>query len=128
MSQLFPVLEQTAKITTNVEANRLLKFASADGEMALATSAADLPAAISRRKRSAGDRDDVGVIGIFPCEYGGNVTRGQRLTSDASGRGVLATAGDEVHGIAWESGVLGTIGSILKGGPGMPGPQGEPGE
>lgn len=124
---LFPLLELNAKITVNVEANRLLKFAAADGEMALATAPTDLPAAVSRRKRSAGERDDVGVIGVFPLEYGGVVTRGQKLTTDASGRGVVADPGEQIWGTAWESGGLGTIGSILLGGSGAPGPQGEAG-
>jgi hypothetical protein len=63
---------------------------------------------------TAGSRYDLNVSGIVPVEYGGNVVRGNKLTTDASGRAVvIAAATDRVIGIAWESGDLGTIGSVL---------------
>lgn len=63
---------------------------------------------------AAGERFDCYINGIVPVEYGGNVTRGNKLTTDASGRAVvIAAATDRVIGIAWEDGDLGTIGSTL---------------
>jgi hypothetical protein len=63
---------------------------------------------------AAGERYDCYIDGIVPIEYGGNVTRGNKLTTDASGRAVvIAAATDRVIGIAWEDGDLGTIGSTL---------------
>jgi hypothetical protein len=57
------------------------------------------------------------MVGIAPVEYGGNVTRGDPLTSDGDGKAITATAagGSNVRliGIAGSSGVLGDIGSAI---------------
>lgn len=61
-------------------------------------------------------RADVIADGLCDVEYGGTVTRGDKLTSDASGRAVTAAPGAGVNnhiiGIAWVSGVIGDIGSV----------------
>jgi hypothetical protein len=60
---------------------------------------------------------DVAVRGIVEAEYGGAVTRGDLLTSDASGRVITATAAVganvRVIGLALVSGVLGDVQEIL---------------
>lgn len=64
----------------------------------------------------AGERFDCTVSGLAEVEYGGNVARGDKLTTDASGRAITTVvAGDRKLGIAWEDGDLGTIGSVLLG-------------
>jgi hypothetical protein len=65
----------------------------------------------------AGERQDVHVAGVVEVEYGGNVSRGDYLTSDATGKAVPPTpaAGDNenVAGIALAGGVDGDIGAVL---------------
>ena len=65
---------------------------------------------------AAGTVCDVHVTGPAPIEYGGPVTRGARLTSDAQGRAVVAApaAGQtvEIIGRALVSGVLGDFGKV----------------
>lgn len=52
--------------------------------------------------------------GIAEVEYGGNVTRGDLLTSDANGKAIATTtAGNRIIGIAMASGVSGDIGLAL---------------
>ena len=62
----------------------------------------------------------VGMGGRCPVIYGGAVTAGDFLTSDASGKAVATvTAGNRVIGIAAKTGVLNDIGEVDLGeGPG----------
>ncbi len=61
---------------------------------------------------AAGDPLDVIRSGLAEIEYGGNVTRGDPLTSDAEGRAVTATVdGSRIAGFAEVSGVSGDHGS-----------------
>jgi hypothetical protein len=102
-----------------IGAYRIVKFGSADGYIAQAAAATDLLMGVTDRVTAgaAGDRVDVIRSGIAEVEYGGNVTRGQKLTSDANGKAVAAapSAGSNVQiiGIAEVSGVSGDIGSLL---------------
>ena len=59
---------------------------------------------------AAEGRVDIVTAGVAEVEYGGAVTRGAPLTSDASGRAVAAASGNRVIGIARVSGVSGDIG------------------
>ncbi|HEY9644386.1 MAG TPA: hypothetical protein V6C57_28080 [Coleofasciculaceae cyanobacterium] len=65
---------------------------------------------------SSGERVDIVRSWIFPVEYGGSITRGQWLTSDASGKAIAAApatgANMSVVGRAEVSGVSGDIGSV----------------
>ncbi len=65
----------------------------------------------------AGGRVDIIKTGITDVEYGGTVTRGDWLTSDASGKAVTsapaAGANANVIGRAEVSGVAGDIGAVL---------------
>jgi hypothetical protein len=62
-------------------------------------------------------RCDFAVSGIVEAEFGGTVTRGDLLTSDASGRVITATAAAganvRVIGLAMVSGVVGDVQEIL---------------
>ena len=64
-----------------------------------------------------GDRSDVIVEGLADVVFGGTVTRGDYLTSDASGRAVTAAPAAGVNnfviGMAMASGVVGDIGQCL---------------
>lgn len=66
---------------------------------------------------ATGDPIDVLRSGIAQVEYGGDVTRGAPLTTDADGRGVIAApatgASAEIIGWAEIAGVAGDIGSVF---------------
>lgn len=113
MSLNFPVLKIRRKASGAVAAYRLCK-AGADGVVAQASAATDKLQGVSGELAAAdGEGVELNVIGIVPVEYGGNVTNGDKLTSDGNGKAVVAAAGQEVMGFAFEDGDDGTIGSIL---------------
>lgn len=66
---------------------------------------------------AAGDPVDIIRSGIANVEYGGTVTRGQKLTADASGRAITAAPAAGVNaqiiGVAEVSGVVGDIGKVF---------------
>lgn len=101
-----------------IAAYRIVKW-SADSTVVQAAAATDALIGISTRIAAAasGDRTDIVRSGIAEVEYGGNVTRGDPLTSDSSGKAVAAApaAGSNARiiGIAEVSGVSGDIGSAL---------------
>lgn len=102
-----------------VNRKRIVKFGSSDRQAILAAAATDLLMGVSDSLGAAatGDQCDVIMSGIADVEYGGTVTRGQKLTADSSGRAVTAApaAGSNVQviGVAQVSGVVGDIGKVL---------------
>ncbi len=65
---------------------------------------------------AAGRSADVILTGVATVEYGGTVTAGAFLTSDAQGRAVVAVPGagvnNRVLGVAMVAGVLGDLGAV----------------
>lgn len=62
---------------------------------------------------AAGQVTDVVCGGYATVEYGGTVTRGAPLTSDASGRAIVATtAGQRLVGFAVLAGAVGDLGTV----------------
>lgn len=99
-----------------IGAHRIVKFSSADTEVLQATAATEsLIGVTTEVGSSSGERCDVILSGVAEVEYGGGVTRGARLTTDASGKAVAASAGNRIIGIAMVSGSSGDIGSVLLG-------------
>lgn len=99
-----------------VAAHRIVKFGAADNGVVQGAAATDLLIGVSDLGADAiGDRVDVYRSGLVDVEYGGNVTRGALLTSDANGRAIAATPGAGVRtiGVAEVSGVLNDIGKVL---------------
>lgn len=93
---------------------RIVKFGAADTGVILAAAAADTSIGITSEIAAAiGEVTDVFLLGIADVEYGGPVTRGAKLTSDAAGRAVAAGAGAHVVGFAMVSGVIGDIGAVF---------------
>lgn len=111
MSRHSSLLCITVVCAAAVAAHRILKPSATAGQWEQASAGTDSLMCISKRAAAAGELADVEVEGIVPLEYGGEVAAGDPLTADAQGRGVLATDDDRVIAYAWESGVLGTIGS-----------------
>lgn len=101
---------------------RFIKFGSDDLTILQASAATDLVIGVSDYDRegtsaSTGDTVDGILSGIVAVKYGGTITRGQLVMSDASGQAIsaTATAGSNVRtaGIAMVSGVSGDIGRVL---------------
>lgn len=95
---------------------RIAKHGAADGAVLQAAAATDALMGICVELDAAsGARTDIIKAGIADVEYGGNVTRGDPLTSDANGKAVTAApaAGANVRtiGFAEVSGVAGDIGA-----------------
>lgn len=108
-------LIKSFKAATAIAAHRIVKFGAADTEASLATAAADLSIGLSIEIDAAiGERVDVAMSDIGDVTYGGNVTRGDMLTADATGRAITAApaanAAMRTIGIALVSAVAGDIG------------------
>jgi hypothetical protein len=98
---------------------RIVKFGAAEGGVLVAAAAADKMIGVNSRLAFAvvGDRGDIVRAGIAEVEYGGTVAAGDLLTSDSTGRAIVATAGAGVNvrfiGVAEVAGVVGDIGSLM---------------
>jgi hypothetical protein len=111
MSLEFKILKIARATAAAVAPFRICK-AGADGAVAQATAVGEKFQGVSDQNGSpAGGRVEMHVEGVCPVEYGGNVSNGDFLTSDASGRAVTAVATNRYFAIAFEDGDLGTIGS-----------------
>lgn len=97
-----------------IAARRIVVFGSDDNTVVTASAATGSLIGVSDLGAdAAGDRLDVILDDIAEVEYGGTVTRGDHITSDANGKAITATvAGSRVIGFAMVSGVAGDIGSI----------------
>ncbi|OPY64087.1 MAG: hypothetical protein A4E56_00141 [Pelotomaculum sp. PtaU1.Bin065] len=87
----------------------------ANGQSALC-GAGENAIGIQRDKPSAAGRESsVAALGVALAEYGGAVTAGYNLASDAVGRLVHAADGDAVVGLALEGGASGEVRSVFLG-------------
>lgn len=98
--------------------SRIAKFSTADGHVVQAAAATDeLIGVFDELAHATGERCDVIRAGATLIQYGGTVTRGDWLTSDASGNAVKAApttgAAASVIGRAEVSGVSGDIVPIV---------------
>lgn len=113
-----PGLIKTYVAEAAVAAYRIVKFGAADGAVVQAAAVGDALVGITGMVAGdLGKRVDVIHSDIAEVEYGGAVTRGDWLTSDANGKAVAAApaagVNNNVIGRATVSGVLGDIGSCL---------------
>ncbi len=94
--------------------HRIVKAGSKDANTAQASAATDAIMGVHGSLPAvADDVTDTVVSGYATVEYGGTVTRGQALTSDAQGRAIAATAaGQRLVGFAVLSGVVGDLGTV----------------
>lgn len=99
-----------------VAARRIVKFGTSDTAVVQSAAAGDANIGVADLGAASGEYCDVIIDGIALVEYGGNVTRGALLMSDANGRAITAAgaAGTNVRtiGVAMVSGVSGDIGSV----------------
>jgi hypothetical protein len=102
---------------------RIVKFGTSDGNVLQASSSADKLIGVSlpvgANSFAALERLDICRAGLTEVEYGGQVTRGDRLTADANGKAIAITDAMLVAGVvnsigvAESSGVLGDIGDVF---------------
>lgn len=116
MGRTTGLLQKGYTAGANITAHRILKFGAADGTVVMADDAtAALIGVQSELDCDAGDRASAAMVGnIEDVEFGGNVSRGAPLTSDAQGRAIAATTtGQFIVGFAEVSGVSGDIGTVI---------------
>lgn len=107
------LLEKSYVAEAAIAANRIVKPGSTDHFVVAGAASADLLIGVTHMAPAANERVDVMVQGIADVKLGGGVTRGQWITSDATGQGVAAAPGAGVNAsvIGWarQSGVSGDI-------------------
>ena len=111
-------LVRNFKAEAAVPAFTVVKLGTADGNVLPGAAVADFIFGTSTDIAAAiNERCDVICEGVADVLYGGAVTRGTLLTTDASGRAVTAApaagVNNRVIGVALISGVLGDVGSVL---------------
>lgn len=95
---------------------RIVKFGAKDRDALQATTASEKFAGVAGLPKGtnavAGDPMDVIKSGVADVTYGGTVSAGDFLTSDAQGRAVVAAVGDFIIGVAQVAGVVGDLGGV----------------
>lgn len=112
-----PLLTKNYTAEAAVTAYRIVKHGTADGQVVQGAAATDaLLGVAGKLGASTGERIDIYTQGLVEVEYGGNVTRGDPLTSNASGQAVAAApaagVNNRIIGFAEVSGVSGDIGKV----------------
>ena len=93
--------------------HRIVKAGAADGSIAQAAAATDaLMGVADSLGGTTGQIMDVVAGGYATVVYGGTVTRGAALTSDASGRAIVATGAGRLIGFAVTAGAVGDLGTV----------------
>lgn len=119
MGRTTGLLQKGYTAGADIRAHRLLTWGAADGLVVEATgSTANVIGVQSELDCASGDRASAAMVGnIEDVIYGGNVARGDPLTSDGQGRAIKATgaAGTLLHcvGYAEVAGVVGDIGTVV---------------
>lgn len=112
------------KAGATINPYRIVKFGADDQTVIQAAGATDALIGISdnvgydptkTNNRYPQAKVDVTICGVAQVLYGGTVTAGALLTSDATGRAIVASAlsGLRTIGFALAAGVVGDIGSVL---------------
>ena len=113
-----PGLIKSFVATVALVAYRIVMFGADDKHVTLATASTDALIGVTGAvvATAAESPSDVILSGATEVEYGGVISRGDLLTSDAQGRAVAAAPAAGVNariiGTAMVSGVLGDIGSV----------------
>lgn len=112
------LLARNAKAEAAVPAFTIVKYGTADGQVLPGAAVSDKLIGISTDIAAAiNERCDYIAAGVADVLYGGTVTRGDQLTSDASGRAVTAApaagTNNRIIGVAMVSGVVGDVGQVI---------------
>lgn len=112
-------ITKTYKAGAAITKYRIVKFGADDDHVVQAAAVSDsiLGVADSLGEDTTEGPVDIILDGIANVEYGGNITRGAKLTTDANGKAVAAApaagTNNQIIGIAMLSGVSGDIGKVL---------------
>ena len=111
------ILNRAGTAEGAIAAYRIVKPGAADGGYLQAAAATDFLMGVCESVGPAsGERLDVVKAGIADVEFGGTVTRGGPVTSDATGRAVAAAPGAganvRIIGFAEVSAVVGDIAAV----------------
>jgi len=113
-----PGLIKAFVVVAVVAAFRIVKFGADDHHVLASALGTDAHIGVTGAvvPNAAESPIDITMTGIAEVEFGGVVTRGDLLTSDALGRAIVAApalgANVRIVGQAMSSGVLGDIGSV----------------
>lgn len=113
-----PTLTKTYIAEAAVTKRRIVKMGTVDGKVLQGAAATDLIFGVAAELDAAiGERVDVHVNGVAEVEFGGTVTRGQEVTSDANGKAVAsapaAGVNNRIIGVALVSAVSGDVAPVL---------------
>lgn len=112
-------LVKTFNTGAAVARSRIVKFGADERTVVVGAAATDALIGVSDdvAAPATGEVVDVVLSGVATVEYGGNVTVGALLTSDATGRAVVAApaagSNNRVIGVAMVAGVVGDLGAVL---------------
>lgn len=114
MADLSSLLTLNRTASGAITAYRIVK-PDGDGKVAQCSAKADAACGVAGIVGAADkQRIDINYAGLVPVEYGGAVTAGDLLMSDAQGRAVTADNTCRVIGVANEDGAgAGVIGSMV---------------
>ena len=100
-----PILSKSFTAGGTIPACTMVKFGADDRTVVAASAVSDLVIGVTESvDKVIGEVVDVILIGIAWTRAGAAVVRGNRLSTDASGRGVpIAAATDKITGIALAS-------------------------
>jgi len=113
-----PGLIKAFVATLALMAHRIVSFGADDNHVVQSVLSTDAHIGVTGAVVSTVDSSpvDITLSGIAEVEYGGVVTRGDPITSDAQGRAIkaapVAGVNARIVGQAMSSGVLGDIGSV----------------
>ncbi len=104
-----PLLIHSVKASSDLKEHRFVGF---NGNYC---AAGDKALGVCDVSTENGQYAPVGVFGFLLVEAGGVIEAGSAVTSDANGKAVAVSSGDEVNGYALDSAVAGQEIRILRG-------------
>jgi len=113
------ILVKTLTAAGTIANRRLVKFGSNEGEVVQAAAASDAIIGVADCPNGAvsGDKIDIVLLGLCDVEFGGTVSAGALVTSDASGRAVAAApatgANVRIAGASYQAAVSGDIARVM---------------
>lgn len=112
-----PILEKEVTAKTAVTKYRIVKKDTTEDQFSHCTAVADKSVGIAQTGAAIGEKFRLMLSGIAKVEFGGTVVQGDLLTTDASGRAVVAApaagTNNRIIGVAMGDFVLNDIGVAL---------------
>lgn len=111
------MMSKSCKAGSAISANTILKMGADDDSLIPATAVSETLIGVAVDAIASGDYGEVMLSGIARVKIGGTVTRGDKITTNASAQGVTAAPGagtnNGIIGIALMSGVANDIIPVL---------------